>query len=480
VPTTPCLLWLRQDLRLRDHPALTAAYRRGGAVIPVFIHPATAKGEWPRGAADRYALHQVLQSHRDALRRRGSDLILRRGEPAEVLLQLVAETGAGAVYWTRRYEPASVALDDRLGRRLQDEGTEVRTFGGRLLLEPGEITTRTGGPYQVFTPFYREALRRLRPSKPLPAPRRLRPPRRWPRSDHLEALRLEPRIDWAGGIRTSWTWGEEAAHRRLRRFIRRALADYETARDRPDREGTSRLSPHLHHGEISPRQVWRAVASAQALGSTRELDSAQGYLRQLIWREFAYHLLVHFPHTPEKPLRPQFGRLRWRRARGALRSWQRGATGYPIVDAGMRQLWETGWMHNRVRMIVASFLVKDLLLPWQEGARWFWDTLVDADLANNTFGWQWVAGCGADAAPFFRIFNPVLQGRKFDPQGDYVRRFVPELADLAARWIHAPWQAPASVRDAAGVILDQTYPRPIVDHAVARKRALEALSRVTR
>jgi deoxyribodipyrimidine photo-lyase len=475
------IVWFRRDLRLSDNPALLAAAERGGPVVPVFLWNPEDAGSWAPGAAARFWLHHSLATLDADLRRRGSRLILVRGDAAQTLVELARASRAAAVYWNRRHEPASDATDARVEQALHVAGCEVHSFRSALMFDPADVLTSTGGPYRVFTPYYRTCLARYHHAAPLAAPRQLPAPARWPAGLPLRELELEPSVDWAAGIRRYWTFGELAARRRLRIFAGGGDARYEAARDRMDLDGTSRLSPHLHFGEVTPRQVWDAIArrAAGGAGHPRALDSADAFLRQLIWREFAHHLLHHFPQTPERPLRPEFARAPWRRSRRDQRAWQRGETGYPIVDAAMRQLWETGWMHNRARMIVASFLVKDLLLPWQAGARWFWNTLVDADLANNTFGWQWVAGCGADAAPFFRVFNPVLQGRKFDPAGDYVRRFVPELNHVPARWIHAPWKAPAEELGRAGVRLGRDYPRPIVDHAEARDRALAAHARLS-
>jgi deoxyribodipyrimidine photo-lyase len=424
-------------------------------------------------------LHHSLDALRTRLRGCGARLILRQGGTIEQLQRLQEETAADGLYWNHRYEPADEERERAVGEHFRGRGMEVRAFTANLMTDPRAIKTTSGSPYRVFTPFYRKLLRTYQPSQPIGAPRRLPAPRAWPSSQPLAALGLLPRVDWAGGIREYWTFGEQAALSGLRSFARKRASRYLAERDRVDLDTTSHLSPHLHFGELSPRQVWNALSHGG--GQARrgvDWDSMDGFLRQLCWREFAHHLLVHFPHTPLTPLRPAFARMPWSRAAGRLKAWQRGETGYPIVDAAMRQLWQTGWMHNRARMIAASFLVKDLLIRWQDGAKWFWDTLVDADLANNTLGWQWVAGCGADAAPFFRIFNPVLQGRKFDPRGDYVRRYIPELARLPARLIHAPWEASASELQAAEVRLGHSYPRPIVDHAWARERALVALARI--
>jgi deoxyribodipyrimidine photo-lyase len=473
------LLWFRRDLRLADNVALTAAIERDLAIVPVFVWAPEEDGKWPPGSASRWWLHQSLRGLEESLRERGSRLILRRGPTIGTLRRLARETRAVRLYCNRCYEPAAARRDAKVAVALEFEGVEVVICEGALLFEPTTIHTSGGRPYQVFTPFWRAALAGAEPAAPLPAPRRLPSPARWPRTLALDQLQLEPRVDWASGMRASWKPGERGARVRLRHFLANRLVDYPRVRDRPDREGTSRLSPHLHFGEISVRSVWHAVQRHSSGHHTVGLARAsEAFLRQLLWREFAHHLLVHFPHTSEHPLRPQFEYFPWVRNHRALRRWQRGQTGYPMVDAGMRELWATGWMHNRVRMIVASFLVKDLRLPWKKGAQWFWDTLVDADLGNNTLGWQWASGCGADAAPFFRIFNPVRQGEKFDADGDYVRRWVPELRRLPARWIHRPWQAPIDVLEHAGVRLGDSYPSPIVDHGEARRQALAGFAQM--
>lgn len=473
------IVWFRYDLRVADNPALTAAVGRGGPVVPVIIWSPNEEGAWPPGCASRWWLHQSLVELANALERLGSRLIVKRGPSLSTLCDLIDETGADEVYWNRHHELEAVERDRRIESALRAEGVSIETFNGSQLFEPEKVKNQQGRPFQVFTAYWRACLKLPEPAAPIAAPTRIPSPPVWPVSLALDALCLEPRIDWAGGFRAAWQPGERGAAKQLRGFLAAALADYPTGRDRPDRTGTSRLSPHLHFGEISPRQVWHAVVARHARQSGPAVaTSAEAYRRELGWREFAHQLLFHFPHTTSEPLKTQFADFPWHHNPPALQAWQRGLTGYPIVDAGMHELWSTGWMHNRVRMIVASFLVKHLLIDWREGAAWFWDTLVDADLANNTLGWQWVAGCGADAAPYFRIFNPVLQGRKFDPDGAYVRRWVPELAKLPARWIHAAWEASPDVLTAAGVKLGENYPQPIVDHAFARQRALGALDRI--
>jgi deoxyribodipyrimidine photo-lyase len=469
----PSIVWFRRDLRLEDHAALGAAVRRGGPVIPVFIWAPGEEAPWPPGAASRWWLHHSLAAHDAALRARGSRLVLRRGGSVATLVSLARETGADAVFWTAPVEPAAVARDAAVRAALEAAGIAAHASPPDLLFDPQALRAGSGRAYQVFTPFHKACLRMAAPAEPAPAPRRIPAPARVPKGLPLDALRLPPRIDWATGLRETWTPGEDGARAQLKRAVREIVEDYASSRDAPARAGTSRLSPYLHWGEAGPRQVWHAVRKA---ADGRPGAGARELLRQLVWRDFAHYLLVHFPRTTDAPLRLAYRRFPWRRDPSGLRAWKRGRTGYPVVDAGMRELWRTGWMHNRVRMIVASFLVKDLLLPWLDGARWFWDTLVDADLANNTLGWQWAAGCGADAAPYFRIFNPVSQGERFDPAGAYVRRWVPELSRLPAEWIHRPWEAPAKVLEAAGVTLGMAYPRPIVDHAAARQRALIALA----
>ena len=468
-------------MRLQDNPALHAALARGGPVVPVFVLDDGGEWGWVPGAASRWWLHHSLAALDGSLRERGSRLVLLRGDAEKVLRELVRETGAGALMWNRRYELAAVARDSWIEAEMVRRGVEVMMFNGALLREPQSVANKQGRPFQVFTPYWRSCLT-LPVAATLKIPQGSLPgPSEWPRSLALEALALKPRIPWGEKFRTAWCPGEEGALRRLGEFVDRDLAGYATGRDFPAQGATSRLSPHLHFGEIGPRQIWAAVrAVGKSAGLFPPNKGASIFLNEIGWREFAYHLLFNFPHTQELPLREEFMRFPWAEDRDGrkLRAWQKGQTGYPIVDAGMRQLWATGWMHNRVRMIAASFLVKHLRLPWRAGAEWFWDTLVDADLANNTLGWQWSAGCGADAAPYFRIFAPVTQGKKFDPNGDYVRRWVPEIARLANASLHAPWDAPPEELARAGVRLGETYPYPIVEHARAREEALAAFRQI--
>ena len=468
------IVWFSKDLRLEDNPALYYAADRHDVVIPVFIWAPEEDGAWPPGGACRWWLHYALQALGTALQGQGLRLVLRTGSSLEALRDVIKETGADAVYWNKRYEPALRQRDRHLAEALREDGVACDAFEGAILHDPERVQTGSSGSYRVFTPFWKKLQRVLDVSPPLPTPHLAwtKAPQAWPASLRLDALGLLPTVDWAEGLRSTWTPGEQAARQRLRRFLDDTLLDYATLRDRPDVDGTARLSPYLCYGELSPRQVWHAVKQGRQKPPMKE--AAEVFLRQIAWREFAYHLLYHYPETPTVPLKDTFEAFTWRDDAEGLRRWQQGRTGYPIVDAGMRQLWHIGWMHNRVRMIVASFLTKDLLLPWQEGARWFWDTLVDGDLANNTMGWQWAAGSGADAQPFFRIFNPVSQGKRYDPEGVYVRRWVPELKALPDRYLHQPWQAPADVLKKAGVVLGQTYPAPLVDHRFARERALEA------
>ena len=473
--TPTAIVWFRQDLRLQDNPALTEACSRAEQIIPLFIHENDSLGTWSRGSASRWWLHHSLNSLRSQLLKRGLPLVVRRGEALEVLKALMLETSVQSVFWNRLYTPDAIQRDARIKSTLRSDGVEVKTFNSALLFEPWEVLRGNGEPYRVFTPFWKAVQSLGGPPEPLPDPDHF--PRSIPEIQTLavEDLELLPRIRWDEGLYTHWNVGEPGALDSLKGFLDESVVEYDVHRDVPSIPGTSRLSPHLHFGEISPRQIFKAVK--------RRADSfAKGpacFLKEVGWREFAYHLLYHFPHTANEPLDSRFNAFPWMRPESELLwRWQRGQTGFPIIDAGMRELWQTGWMHNRVRMIVGSLLTKNLRMDWREGAQWFWDTLVDADLASNSLGWQWTAGCGADAAPFFRIFNPVLQGQRFDPEGHYVRYWVPEIRNLPDRCIHSPWTARADELAAAGVTLGQSYPFPVVDLQQSRAEALRAFGEI--
>jgi deoxyribodipyrimidine photo-lyase len=473
---SPTIVWLRRDLRLVDNPALAAAAERG-PVIPVFIWAPEEDAEWAPGGAQRWWLHESLQALAGALERLDSRLVVRRGPTRDALDGLLEETGANAVFFNRLYEPAARDRDRSVAEALRARDVEIGHSDAGLLWKPGTICTQKGDPYKVFTPFWKACLKAAEPARPVAAPDALEAPEQWPTGESIGDLELLPKIRWYEGMAEAWQPGEAGAHDRLDQFIDDALADYDSARDLPATDGVSRLSPHLHFGEISPRSVWAEIAARRS--DADKATGAESFLRELGWREFAHHVLYHFPATTSAPLNERFSDFPWRSGENRdLQAWQKGRTGIPIVDAAMRQLWQTGWMHNRARMIVASLLVKNLRIHWHEGARWFWDTLVDADLANNTMGWQWSAGCGADAAPYFRIFNPVRQGERFDPDGDYVRRFVPELAKLPDSCIHEPWKLPEKERQRLKFEPGETYPEPIVDLKESRKAALEAYERV--
>jgi deoxyribodipyrimidine photo-lyase len=462
------LLWLRRDLRLADNPALVHALANAEQVVAVYIHAPQEEGAWAPGAASRWWLHHSLQALQAQFAQRQGRLLLREGDSTACLEQLIDETGATLVCWNRLYEPALTARDTDIKARLRARGVDVESFNAAMLFEPWTVRNQQGQPFKVFTPFWRRCATELAHLPlPLAEPASLRQTDNTLPAKPLSGLALLPGIAWDAGLRQSWQPGEAGAHARLQCFVDDAARDYKTGRDRPDRQGTSRLSPHLHFGEIGPRQL-------QAQLGVQDVN-AEAYARELGWREFAIHLMYHFPQTTEQSMDVRFERFAWRVDATALkRAWQRGRTGIPLVDAGMRELWHTGFMHNRVRMVVASFLTKNLLVHWLEGARWFWDTLVDADLANNTLGWQWTAGCGADAAPFFRVFNPTLQAERFDPDSAYLRKWLPELARMPEKWIAKPWQAPVAVLRQAGVELGATYPHPIVDLGTSREAALGA------
>ena len=464
----PLILWFRQDLRLQHHPTFEAAKATGQPILPLYILDDDTPAPWKMGAAQRWGLYHSLHALNKDLQAQGGNLILRRGSPSQILKNVLKESGAQSIYWSRCYEPFAIARDTELKKEFIEQGINIKSFNASLLFEPWEIKNQQGHFYKIFTQFWKKCLAQ---GPRFPTFANTTSPQFYPHleSEALTTWRLTPtHPNWAQGFSELWQPGEAGAHQKLEDFCTDRLTTYKEARNHPGKHGTSRLSPHLHFGEISPHQLWHRLHQLSPLNS-----SAESYLSEIGWREFCYHLLYAFPLLPERPFQEKFTTFQWQTDDKALRLWQQGKTGYPIVDAGMRELWQTGWMHNRVRMIVASFLTKHLLLPWQEGEKWFWNTLVDADMANNAANWQWVAGCGADAAPYFRIFNPILQGEKFDPQGVYIRRWVPELKSLSNTFIHKPWQASQAELHQANVILGETYPLPLVNHEMARGLALE-------
>ncbi|WOJ95752.1 deoxyribodipyrimidine photo-lyase [Congregibacter brevis] len=473
--TDTIILWFRQDLRLNDHPALEAAAREGKRVLPLYILDDETPNEWRMGGASRWWLHHSLSALGKDVLNAGGQLILRRGEAATILQELCEVSGADTVYCSRRYEPWASAQEKTLHQTLGSQEIAFKRYGGTLLHEPGQVMTQGGGPFKVFTPFWR-ACQRIEIAPPVtPAEKH------WAnrvQSDDLDDWALLPTApNWAESWGDYWRPGENGAQERLHEFLDDEVARYADERDFPAVEATSRLSPHLHHGEISPRQIW-AMCEQKRLENPHSETAVKKFQAEIGWREFSYHLLHFFPGIPETSFKENFTNFPWQANEERLRRWQEGNTGYPIVDAGMRELWATGTMHNRVRMVVASFLCKHLLQHWRSGEDWFWDTLVDADLASNGCSWQWVAGSGADAAPYFRIFNPVTQGEKFDKKGEYVRRWVPEVAKLPNKYLHKPWEAPAPVLKEAELELGHTYPEPIVDHRDARQAALDAYEHI--
>jgi deoxyribodipyrimidine photo-lyase len=470
----PVIVWFRQDLRLRDNPALLAAHESGQPIIPLYILDDVNSGEWSMGAASRWWLHQSL----DALNKNLDEaFVFESGNPESILSDLVAQTGANKIYWNRCYEPWRIKRDKAIKLGLSNDTLEVKSFNGALLFEPHRVLKENGTPYRVFTPFYKKGClgRGGEPRTPTSKPeqfnlygyKRL----------SLDDLKLMPAIAWYDEMQREWSPGEDGAQACLNTFLQDGLKGYKDGRNFPVRQNVSRLSPYLHFGEISPNDVWYGAQVAMVTQGCE--NDGEHFLSEIGWREFSNTLLYHFPNIPHENLQTKFDAFPWREDVAALKAWQRGQTGYPIVDAGMRELWQTGYMHNRVRMIVGSFLIKNLLLHWHHGENWFWDTLVDADLANNAASWQWIAGCGADAAPYFRIFNPVTQGQKFDGAGEYVRRFVPELAKMPDKFLHNPWEAPDNVLEYAGVKLGAEYPKPIVNLKASRERALAAFKHLS-
>ena len=472
------LLWFRQDLRIDDNSAVAAAIERGAPIVPVLIWAPQEEGNWQPGGATKWWLHHALADLGAQFAEIGLRLIIRdarENSSLETLLELAQQTKADSVFWNRRHEPLLAKRDAEVKCGLEAAGISTGSRESSVLFAPETIANKSGKPFKVFTPMWKHPQ-----TLEMPAPVRVKSaaakaPAKWPASAQLGSLRLLPKIGWDSGISEFWgTPSRNAALKHLRKFIRSGAESYPELRDSPSDDGTTRLSPYLHLGQVGVREMWGMLANA----SNRSNEFDTGIMRQIIWREFAHHLLHHFPHIPQQPLRPEFSLFPWEEDSAMLRRWQHGETGYPIVDAGMRQLWQTGWMHNRVRMIVGSLLVKHLLQHWVEGARWFWDTLVDADLANNTLGWQWIGGCGADAAPYFRIFNPIIQGEKFDPDGKFVSRYVPELKNVPAKCIHQPWKLGDLDLSGMGVVLGRDYPAPIIEHSAGRKRALVAFQKL--
>ncbi|MEM0985283.1 MAG: deoxyribodipyrimidine photo-lyase [Pseudomonadota bacterium] len=468
----PTIVWFRNDLRLADNPALQAGIDAGDPLILLYIFEQN-EGQRPLGGASRWWLDKSLRALSEDIERRCGHLVLRQGETSDEIDAVIAESGAGKVLWNRRYDEAGRTIDAALKERLTGRGIGAESFNGSLLTEPWTVKTGTGGYYKVFTPYWKMVRAQYQAPPLIPAPEHLEGPA--VASDTLSDWGLHPtQPDWSEGFDPIWQPGEAGALKRLDAFLDAGIKRYGDDRNRPDLSGgTSGLSPHLRWGEISPVAIWRVVKDGIAAGRFEE-DQAMVFLSEVVWREFAYVLLFHNPELADENYNTDFQHMPWRASGDDYRRWCHGETGYPIVDAGMRQLWQTGWMHNRVRMITGSFLTKHLLLPWQKGEDWFWDTLVDADPASNAASWQWVAGSGADAAPYFRVFNPITQGEKFDETGDYVRQWCPELARLPNKYLFSPWTAPPAILEHAKVRLGETYPRPMVDHKDGRQRALDA------
>lgn len=464
---TLAIMLFRRDLRLADNTALVAASAAYTRVLPLYIYDEEEEGAWEMGAASRWWLHHSLDALQAQLRGRGASLKLRKGDTLAVLRAVIKRSGAEAVFWSRRYEPWAVARDKQVKAALREQGVAVHTYAANVWSEPWQVQTTQGDPYRVFTPYWRSARSLISLTPPWPEPADVE----WvefPVGLPLSDFGLLPQKRWDANLAEHWHPGEQGAREALELFCDDAIFDYAEGRDIPGRRGTSRLSPHLHFGEITPRQIYHVLHQRMQRFDARRRPDIEPYLRELGWREFAYHLLFHYPATPTESFNPRFDDFPWAPVNKVwLKRWQQGRTGIPLVDAGMRELWHTGWMHNRARMVAASFLTKNLRQHWLHGARWFWDTLVDADLANNTLGWQWVAGCGADAAPYFRVFNPVSQAKKFDPDGVYIRRWLPELADLSNDLLHEPWKD-------TGVLKRTGYPAPMVDLGSSREAALHA------
>ena len=463
--------WFRQDLRITDNPSLETA-AEFDAVLPIYILDDENSQEFKMGSASRWWLHNSLQSLNESL---DGKLSIYSQNPKIVIQELLEKYEVKAVFWNRCYEPWRIDRDIDIKAYLDDKNIENKSFNSHLLWEPWEISKDDGTPYRVFTPYYKKGC--LNAEEPRLPSKNLKIDTIFYDQDceQIDTLDLLPRINWYSQIQEAWKPGEEGAQKRLDQFLEEGLLDYKEGRNFPFKENVSRLSPHLHFGEISPNEVWYQAKTKESVSGIQK--SLEHFLSELGWREFSYYLLYHFPSLPKQNFQPKFNKFPWIKNESFLESWQKGETGYPIVDAGMRELWQTGYMHNRLRMVVGSFLVKNLLIDWREGEDWFWDCLVDADLASNSAGWQWVAGSGADAAPYFRIFNPVTQGLKFDPEGEYTKKYVPELKLLPNKFLFSPWEAPKEILEKAGIELGKDYPEPIVDLKYSRELALEAFGK---
>ena len=462
-------MWFRQDLRLNDNPAIIEANNSGLKILPVYILDDINSSNWKIGSASRWWLNESLKKLNDSL---NHNLCFMSGDSIKCLNNLISTYNVKSVYFNKCYEPWRIQSDEKIINFLSNKGINTFQLNGSLLFEPESTVKEDGTPYKVFTPFYRKGCLQNSPEPRIP----LEKPKNIKFLKHvelqLEELELLPKKNWYKNFKDDWSPGENGAREKLNQFLQLGIHNYKDGRNFPSKKNVSRLSPHLHHGEISPNTVWYEVKEkAETMDSYRDGDH---YLSELGWREFSYNLLYFFPYLPKENLQKKFDNFPWEENNESLIKWQKGETGYPIVDAGMRELWKTGYLHNRVRMIVGSFLVKNLLLHWHHGQEWFWETLVDADLANNSASWQWVSGSGADAAPYFRIFNPVTQGEKFDPNGEYIKHYIPELKNLNGKFLYAPWEAPESVLEAAGIELGKNYPNPIVDLKLSREKALAA------
>ncbi|MDC3085912.1 DNA photolyase family protein [Pelagibacteraceae bacterium] len=465
------VMWFRQDLRLADNPALSKALE-DGQTIPIFIFDNINSKDHINGSASKWWLHQSLTQFNKSLKNK---LCLFKGNPLEILDEINKEHKIIKIFWNRCYEPWRIQRDKKIKKYFNDKDVDVSTFNGSLLWEPWNITKKDSTPYKVFTPYYRKGcLNSDKPRIPLPIPDLSNLTSIDGHDIKIEDLDLMPKHNWHKKMTSLWSPGEEGAQSKIDEFILNGLDNYKEGRNFPSNKNVSQLSPHLHFGEVSPNQVWyRAKTKEGKLGIKKDLDH---FLSELGWREFSFNLLYHFPFLPKENLQKKFDNFPWDNDKDKLKKWQRGLTGYPIVDAGMQELWQTGYMHNRLRMVVGSFLVKNLLLHWHHGERWFWDCLIDADLASNSAGWQWIAGSGADAAPYFRIFNPVTQGQKFDPNGKYTKKYLPVLSDMPDKFLFNPWEAPEDVLRSAGVKLGENYPLPIVEIGSSRQKALEAFA----